>query len=162
MRYIYIIIILVVILVAGGVLFYNNSKIAQPIHSPSASSGVPLPTPMVSTHPEASPSAVTILEPKAGSLVRSPFTIKGQAPGSWLFEGQTTASLQRQDGTEIAQAVLLAETEWMTVEQVTFSGSMKYTKPEGVTDVNLVIRKENPSGLPENDDSFVIPIKLTE
>jgi hypothetical protein len=163
MRWISSIIIILVLLVVGAGIIYKIFLVSKDTNNPILQvTASPISIQSPSPTPVATSSAVVILEPKPNSFVKSPFTIKGQAPGSWLFEGQTTAKLERKDGTEIAQAVLLAETEWMTVEQVAFSGSMKFTKPAGVTEVNLIIEKSNPSGLPENADLIRIPLKLNK
>lgn len=157
---IFYIIAFLIVLVAGAVFLLNDTTLQKIQSTPTPTASSASDAPQTSSPPSENPSEVTVLEPKAGSTVKSPFVIKGQAPGSWLFEGQTIARLERTDGTIITQSILLAESEWMTVEQVNFSGSMKFTKPAGVTEVNLVIVKENPSGLPENDDSFIVPLKL--
>ena len=51
----------------------------------------------------------------------------------------------------------MAQGEWMTEAQVTFTASMQIDATfHGKA--KLVLLKDNPSGLPEHDDSVEIPI----
>ena len=106
-------------------------------------------------------SPVTVDEPKANILVSSPLKITGSAPGYWFFEAQMTARLETSDGKEIAFGPLTAEGEWMTEQQVPFSGTIEFKPPTGASEINLIIEKANPSDLAENAQSYTIPLKLT-
>ncbi len=53
-----------------------------------------------------------------------------------------------------------ANDNWMTTEFVPFSSSLEFTPPKE-TDIGfLILKKDNPSGLPENDDQIEIPIRF--
>jgi hypothetical protein len=96
-------------------------------------------------------SDVTLASPAPGSKVISPVTIAGSAPGPWFFEGNIVAELQSADGTVLAVSGMQAQGEWMTEGPVAFSGELTFQ-----TDAQngfLIIRNDNPSGLPENDKS---------
>jgi hypothetical protein len=68
------------------------------------------------------------------------------------------------DGLIIAEGIITAEGEWMTEEFVPFTGTLEFTSPykEGDQEFmkrgSLIIKKDNPSGLPENDDAIEIPV----
>jgi len=47
----------------------------------------------------------------------------------------------------------------MTEDFVPFSARLEFTKPVSETGA-VVLQKDNPSGLPEHDESLVIPIRF--
>lgn len=100
-----------------------------------------------------------ILEnPKPNTTVSDNFDIEGEAVGAWFFEGQFSAELVDSTGEIISTAILTAEEEWMTEELVVFSGKMKVSDFSGRGE--LVLKSANPSGLPENQKIFSIPILI--
>lgn len=46
----------------------------------------------------------------------------------------------------------------MTEEFVPFTATLRFTSPGGHG--TLILRKDNPSGLPEHDDALVIPVRF--
>lgn len=99
---------------------------------------------------------VVVSSPLPGATVGSTFTVKGAAPGNWYFEASFPIEVRDPSGTLLAQLPAQAEGEWMTTEQVSFSvdiSTQDYTGP-----ATLVLHRDNPSGLPENDSSVEIPI----
>jgi len=52
-----------------------------------------------------------------------------------------------------------AEGEWMTTEFVPFKATLNFEKPSVKTG-KLILKKDNPSGLSQNDDELVVPIKF--
>ena len=52
-----------------------------------------------------------------------------------------------------------AKTDWMTEDFVGFYAELVFSTPTTSTGV-LVLERDNPSGLPEYDDSISIPIKF--
>lgn len=113
----------------------------------------------ISTTP--TPAAeVSLTAPLAGDTVKSPFTIRGQARGFWFFEAQTHAVLRDNMGNELATAILTAQGEWMTTEFVPFEGTLIFTRRPATSTGTLTIFKANPSGLPENEKSFTVPIRF--
>lgn len=104
--------------------------------------------------------AVTLTEPSAQQQVTIPLRISGSAPGTWFFEAQLTARLETDAGTEVATTSLQAEGEWMTETAVPFSGTIEFRQPSDVQNLELVISKANPSGLPENDHEVRMILQL--
>lgn len=51
-------------------------------------------------------------------------------------------------------AVLKAEWEWMMSDLVPFTGELSFKK-DAHTKVTLIIRNDNPSGLPENQKELI-------
>lgn len=105
---------------------------------------------------------VRITTPLPHTHIAPPLTIQGTARGPWYFEGSFPVLVVDGKGAVIAQGVAQASTDWMTEDWVPFTATVAFTHPDdvGSGDGLLIIRKDNPSGLPEHDDSFEIPISF--
>jgi hypothetical protein len=103
-------------------------------------------------------SDVTLLSPVEGSVVKSPVTISGTAKGTWFFEGSLPVSILDSKGTVIAQGAAQADGEWMTEKPVSFSTQLTFTTTD--TKGSIVIKKDNPSGEPQNDASAAFAVKF--
>jgi Immunoglobulin-like domain of bacterial spore germination len=106
------------------------------------------------------PEALKASFPKPDEVVSSPLKISGQARGSWFFEGSFPVLLTAGDGTVIARGVATAKGDWMTQNFVSFSASLIFIKPAGSNSGFLLFKKDNPSGLPQNDQSYKIPVSF--
>ncbi len=95
--------------------------------------------------------------PRPNQKVLSPITVKGNARGTWFFEGKMKAILYDSSNKHLADIVLTAKSEWMTEEFVPFSGTAVFSRPENPRG-RLVIQNDNPSGMPENQKELVIPV----
>jgi hypothetical protein len=100
---------------------------------------------------------ITIASPKPGTTVSSPLQISGQARGYWFFEASFPIKLLDEQGTELANGIATAQGEWMTEEFVPYTAELIFTKPASKKGT-LILMKDNPSGLPENDDSLRVPV----
>ena len=98
--------------------------------------------------------------PKQNGAIVSPLVIEGQATGGWYFEATFPVVLVNWDGLIIAQGYVEAQDDWMTEKLVPFKGELAFTKPEYNERGALILKKSNPSGLPENDDAIEIPIRF--
>jgi hypothetical protein len=99
--------------------------------------------------------------------VSSPLKITGKARGTWFFEASFPVTLTNWDGLIIAEGVAQAKDEWMTTEFVPFEATLTFTTPAGpgANQPNrgfLILKKDNPSGLPEHDDSREIPVFFSD
>lgn len=94
--------------------------------------------------------------------ISSPLILEGQAVGNWYFEGDFPVILTDWDGLIIAEGYLTAQSDWMTEDFVQFKGSLEFVKPNKIEGVknwgSLILQKDNPSGLPENDNALEITI----
>jgi len=86
--------------------------------------------------------------------------VKGEARGNWYFEASFPVVLTDWDGLIIASGVATAEGNWMTTDFVPFTATLDFTKPNYGSNGSLILKKDNPSGLPENDDSLEIMVKF--
>lgn len=115
--------------------------------------------------PETNP-LIEVSYPQPNSLISSPLSISGKARGNWFFEATAPVVLVDWDGLIIAQGHIQTKSDWMTENFVEFEGVLEFKKPEmaGKTDFGkngaLILKKDNPSGLPENDDSVEIPVRF--
>ncbi len=107
--------------------------------------------------PEAKANLITIGNVAAGDQVSSPLTITGEARGYWYFEASFPVKLLDGDGNQLAIAPAQAQGEWMTEDFVPYSVTLTYPTPPTPTGT-LILMKDNPSGLPENDDFLSIPV----
>lgn len=102
---------------------------------------------------------VRIDSPLPDQVVKSPLVIRGEARGNWYFEASFPAKLMDANGKELISIPVRAKGEWMTTDYVPFETTMIFVKPETSTGT-LILKKDNPSGLPENDDEVKIPVKF--
>jgi hypothetical protein len=131
-------------------------------NTPPQSSPVLSPTPAATAEPvtNTDQNSITLEIPTVGQTVSTPFTVRGQAPGSWFFEGQLVGKLLDANGNLLTTAPLMADGEWMTTETVTFEGAMSYSSPSTPTEAILRIENDNPSGLEEMQKFAEFPVVL--
>ncbi len=103
---------------------------------------------------------------ESGSVIESGMMLTGKARGGWYFEASFPVTVVNWDGLIIAEAPATAQSEWMTSEFVPFSVPLNFVSPfkPGEPDFMkrgaIILQKDNPSGLPENDDAIEIPIQF--
>jgi Immunoglobulin-like domain of bacterial spore germination len=126
------------------------------------------------TAPSVSPDVQASLDAKAdlivvesllpGAVITNGMTLTGKARGGWFFEASFPVSIVNWDGLIIAEAPATALSDWMTSEFVPFSVPLNFISPYKAGDPDfmkrgaIILQKDNPSGLPENDDALEIPI----
>jgi hypothetical protein len=96
--------------------------------------------------------------PGANEVVTSPLTVTGKARGTWYFEASFPVQLVDMKGNEIASGVAQADGDWMTTNFVPFTATLEFTTTE--KEGTLILKKDNPSGLPENDKTTEIPVSF--
>ncbi len=107
---------------------------------------------------------IFIETPEKGGEISSPLTVSGVVKGPWFFEASFPIVLTDWDGKIIGQSYATAQGDWMTTDYVRFAGEIKFTKPENPGNQDyvkrgfLIFKKDNPSGLPQYDDSREIPV----
>lgn len=102
---------------------------------------------------------IQVTAPQTNTTIQSPLQITGQAKGSWYFEASFPITLLDGNGNQIAQTTAQAQGDWMTTNFVPFSATLTFNTPATSTGT-LVLKKDNPSGLPANDDQITIPINF--
>ncbi len=92
--------------------------------------------------------------------------VTGEARGYWYFEGDFPIILEDENGNLIAESFATAkldlndpESTWMTEDFVPFEGTLEFSAPNGEIGI-LVLKRDNPTGLPEHDDELRIPVNF--
>ncbi len=102
---------------------------------------------------------IMVETPSPGETVSSPVMVKGKALGTWFFEGVLPVSMEDPDGNLLSAAPARALDDWMTEDFVEFEAKLDFDPGNNETAV-IIIKNDNPSGLPENAKKFEIPVKL--
>jgi len=100
---------------------------------------------------------IRINTPRPNQLVSRPIKITGEARGNWFFEADFPVYLYDDNGIELGMGIASAKGDWMTEEFVPFELILDFEKPT-TKKGNLILQKDNPSGLAEFDDRLYIPV----
>jgi len=148
-------IIIIVVVVGFTLKFINDAEIAkenqkfdlnkEPVIEP--------------TYENASSDLIQVELPYPGAVTGKEFKVIGKARGYWFFEGSFPVQLTTLDGNILAGGIATAEGEWMTENFVNFSVEIQ-TPSAFIGPAILILKKDNPSGLPENDASISFPITV--
>ncbi|MDO8183667.1 MAG: Gmad2 immunoglobulin-like domain-containing protein [bacterium] len=110
---------------------------------------------------------IKIVSPQPGEAVASPLVVTGTARGVWFFEASFPIVLVDWDGLIIAEGVAQAQSDpatgevnWMTEDYVPFMATLTFTRPSYSDRGTLILKKDNPSGLPEHDAALEVPVKF--
>jgi hypothetical protein len=157
-----ILILLAVIAVMAWFLFatpvpLSTSQTATSTTQSTSTTGGQTPTGGGNTVPLS--SKVKVSSPVSGAKVGKSFTVTGEAPGGWYFEAVFPIQVRDANNNVIAHAQGQAQSDWMTTKQVAFKSNV-IIETDYKGSATLVILRDNPSGLPENDDSVSVPIVI--
>ncbi len=111
-------------------------------------------------NPPLEPFPPYFISPKENSKVTSPLIVQGVVPTGWMFEGIVQVKLLDANRNVIAQAPgeEVNPGGWMDKEPDEFKATLTFTTAAKYG--YLVVGADNPSGLPENDKSYEIPVKF--
>lgn len=101
----------------------------------------------------------TITSPLANSTVPCKFQITGDSSSEWFFEGSFPYEI-RVAGKLVHEGSVNTEDDWTTKEILHFSTNVdcgEKCSGEG----EIILRKANPSGLKEHDESYTVPVKFS-
>ncbi len=100
---------------------------------------------------------IVATSPTPGQKISSPVKVTGKARGSWYFEASFPVEVVDANGNSLGRTPAQALGEWMTTEFVDFAASVPFTTPTTATGT-VILHKDNPSGLPENEKELDIPV----
>lgn len=107
-------------------------------------------------------SGVKVTTPAANAKVTSPLRVAGTVPADWFFEGQLMIKLLDEKRNLIAQGVgqETVPGSWQMERggPLEFEGKIIFTT--SAKSGFLVIGADNPSGLPENEKNFEVPVSF--
>ena len=111
------------------------------------------------TYTNASANNIVVESPTPVAVTGKEFSVIGKARGPWYSEASFPVEVLDANGKTIASGVAQAQGEWMTENFVPFKANLKV--PDTYTGrATLVLRKDNPSGLSENDASVSFPFTI--
>jgi len=102
---------------------------------------------------------IRVTNPQPNQLIQNPLILKGETRGYWFFEASFPVKLLDGNGKEIGRGIAQALSEWMTENFVPFEATIQFQTPT-TSKGKLILEKDNPSGLPENEDQLWVPIRF--
>ncbi|MFZ2193090.1 MAG: Gmad2 immunoglobulin-like domain-containing protein [Candidatus Moraniibacteriota bacterium] len=101
---------------------------------------------------------------KPNDEISSPVTISGKARGSWFFEGSFPIEIYDDNNKLLiaTTALFVPKSEidtWMTEDFVDFKSVVNFNEPSADSGY-ILFKKDNPSGIAENNESFKLPVKF--
>lgn len=103
--------------------------------------------------------SIQVFTPTIDSTVKSPLQIAGKVPGTWSFEASFPIELVDNKGKVLVKTTGNLLGDWMTDDQVVFTATLtwngSYNGP-----AKLVLKKDNPSGLLDKNDSIEIKLNI--
>lgn len=170
-------VILMLIVIAGAILFYfqklaNLKNISSFEECVSAGYSILESYPQQCVTPDGKKfventgniiekaSLIKVSDLLPNQTVTSPVTIEGMARGFWFFEGSFPINILDGEGNIISQSVAISQKNWMTNDFVPFKAVVEFSV-SSLQNGTIIFQKDNPSGLEQNDDQLIIPIKLS-
>jgi len=111
------------------------------------------------SYQNASSDLVSIDLPFPGAVVGKEFSVLGKARGTWYFEASFPVEVLDKDGKRLVSVPAAAQGDWMTENFVPFKADLKIPSSY-IGRATLILHKDNPSGLPQNEASVSIPINI--
>lgn len=106
----------------------------------------------------ATDGSIRVSLPAKNASIISPIRIAGEAKGTWYFEGSFPVIITDANNIVIAETIAKAGGSWMTEKLVPFDVSVTFPKQVSGTRGHIILKKDNPSGLAQNDASLDIPV----
>jgi len=111
-------------------------------------------------------SNIVVFSPKPNQLIANPLLIEGKARGFWYFEASFPVKLTDKDGNVLASGIAQAQSDpvtgevnWMTEDFVNFKAELNFIS-SSETEGFLILQKDNPSGLLENDAEIKVLVLI--
>jgi len=109
---------------------------------------------------------IKVSKPQANETLSGTIEIEGEARGFWYFEASFPIQLIDENGNLLVQTIAQAQSDpatgevnWMTENFVPFKARIE-APLDFFGNAFLIFKKDNPSGLPENEEQIQIPIKI--
>lgn len=94
---------------------------------------------------------------KSNQTITSPLQIDGKVRGFWFFEASFPIQLTDEQGNVLAETTAQAQGDWMTSDFVNFKAQLDFVSNAEIKGF-LIFKKDNPSGLPENDAQLKVSV----
>lgn len=129
----------------------------SPIPATSTNPVPPTPTSTTIDTSTAHKDLIRVDNISSGQKIKSGFIVQGAARGNWYFEASFPFELKDANGMILASGPVQAQGNWMTTNFVPFTLTLTFPTPNTTTGT-LTLKKDNPSGIPANDDQLIIPV----
>jgi len=116
------------------------------------------PEPSDTVNKQQTDNPITLDNLQSGGIVKSPLEISGTAKG-WYFEAEFPVLIYDNKDNLLGRSNAIATEDWMTDEPVPFEATINFD-PGNETLGKIVFEKANPSGLPENDETYELPVRF--
>lgn len=165
-KYIWIALVAVIIILGISIYFgltsqKNNKTVTN--QNITSNKNVALENENINTNTNASQAttvdSLVVDSPEENDLITSPLVVSGEAKGTWFFEGEFPIKLLDKNNSQIAFGNAIAQGEWMTEDFVPFKATLNFTSKKSEKGI-LVLAKNNPSGLAENNLEVRIPVNI--
>ncbi|MCX6717901.1 MAG: hypothetical protein NTU76_04505 [Candidatus Taylorbacteria bacterium] len=103
---------------------------------------------------------IVVSYPEDNHEVSSPIKISGKARGNWFFEGSFPIKLVDANGNILGTSIATSSEDWMTTEFINFNSELSFEKSTSTRRAVLVLSKDNPSGIPDFDQSVFVSLIL--
>lgn len=130
----------------------TTTEVASTTPATTSTSTVLIPLPVDTS------TQVDITSPLPNSEIKSPITVSGRAKGVWFFEANAGLALLDSNKQPITIGNVTATTDWMTDDYVSFTGKITYPLAYKGQSGYIQFSNDNPSGLPENSKTFLVPV----
>lgn len=120
---------------------------------------LPIPSATKITYSNATADLIKVETPTPGATTGQVFSVRGQARGTWFFEGSFSIVVLDKSGQILAQSLATSSQDWMTANFIPFKADFKIPASY-IGPATLVLKKDNPSGLPEHEASISFPITI--
>jgi hypothetical protein len=152
------VLLLIICAMAAYLFLKPGSSKVVPIVKASATTAATKKAPVASSTEPLSAS-VTVSKPLPNTTIGKTFTVAGSAPNGWYFEAVFPIQVRDPNDDLIATGQGRAQSDWTVAGPVAFTTSITLdTNYSGPAD--LILLRDNPSGLPENSDEVTIPISI--
>lgn len=103
---------------------------------------------------------IRVTSPLPEAVIKNPVMITGEARGRWFFEASFPITIVGDNGMILGSGVAQATGDWMTDDFVPFEATINISESP-VLSGSIILSRDNPSGLPENDAKILIPIRFS-
>jgi hypothetical protein len=143
---------IIIALIVGGVWFFTSQPAVAPV----------VEAPAEKLAPETAMNAAEMIQVDLApnTQITSPLTITGKARGPWYFEASFPIELQDNNGAVIVMTTAQAQGDWMTEDFVPFTATLTFPAQPAGSLGKIVLKRDNPSGEPQNDASMVVPVQF--
>lgn len=154
-----------IIILGAWLLFYNKAQAPAEVIL-GGNENPPIATSTTTVTPTPAPAQsgeglIKVAVPQNNQVITSPITVSGEAKGTWFFEASAPVEIRDANGKILGQGPVQAQGDWMTTNFVPFKGTIIFTKSTTLTGT-MVFKNDNPSGLPQNEKSYSVPIKFVQ